>query len=265
MIDRSPSYDGMEMGDAVASVKVSEQGDSQEMFSRVNVDRVSQVIVDQIKVLIRDGRLQPGDRLPSERELCQRFGVSRVTVREALRVLEASGLVAIRVGAHGGAFLTTPSAERLGKGLADLISLAPLTATNVTEARIIVELGILALAVERATEEDVADLFSMVEESERLVAEGKYTVEMSAAFHIRVGACTHNPAIEMLLQSFHGPMRMSIEQSHVAAPMSKQGTQEHRALADAIQNRDVESARKVMTTHLARTAKRVKAAEADEA
>ena len=76
------------------------------MFSPVNVDRVSQVIVDQIKLLIRDGRLQPGDRLPSERELCQRFGVSRVTVREALRVLEAGGLLAIRVGAHGGAFLT---------------------------------------------------------------------------------------------------------------------------------------------------------------
>ena len=85
-----------------------------EMFAKVSVDRVSQVIVDQIKLLIRDGRLTPGDRLPSERDLCQRFGVSRVTVREALRVLEASGLVEIRVGARGGAFVTTPSTERLG-------------------------------------------------------------------------------------------------------------------------------------------------------
>jgi len=84
------------------------------MFAKVSVDRVSQVIVDQIKLLIRDGRLTPGDRLPSERDLCQRFGVSRVTVREALRVLEASGLVEIRVGARGGAFVTTPSTERLG-------------------------------------------------------------------------------------------------------------------------------------------------------
>jgi len=227
------------------------------MFSPVNVDRVSQVIVDQVKVLIRDGRLQPGDRLPSERELCQRFGVSRVTVREALRVLEASGLVAIRVGAHGGAFLTTPSAERLGEGLADLISLAPLTAVNVTEARVIVELGLLPLAVERATEQDITDLFAMVEEAQKAVAAGDYTVEMSAAFHIRVGECTHNPAIEMLLQSFHGPMRMSLEQSHIAAPMSQQGVDEHRVLAEAIQRRDLEAARALMTTHLDRTAKRV--------
>ena len=63
------------------------------MFSPVNVDRVAQVIVDQIKLLIRDGRLLPGDRLPSERELCQHFGVSRVTVRQSLQRLAAAGLV----------------------------------------------------------------------------------------------------------------------------------------------------------------------------
>lgn len=228
-----------------------------EMFRPVNVDRVSQVIVDQIKLLIRDGRLMPGDRLPSERELCQRFGVSRVTVREALRVLEASGLVAIRVGARGGAFLTSPSAERLGEGLADLISLAPLTAANVTEARIIVELGILPLVVERATDEDVAALAEMVEDGEHAVEDGVYTVEMSAAFHTRVAACTHNPAIEMLVQSFHGPLLMSLQESHATAPMGHRGTEEHRELTEAIQNRDLVAARAVMTRHLDRTARRV--------
>lgn len=246
----------------MASVKASGNSGSPDMFIPVNVDRVSQVIVDQIKLLIRDGRLHPGDRLPSERELCQRFGVSRVTVREALRVLESSGLVTIRVGAHGGAFLTTPSAERLGAGLADLISLAPLTAVNVTEARIIVELGLLPLAVERATDEDITDLFAMVEEAEKAVAGGNYTVEMSAAFHVRVGECTHNPAIEMLLQSFHGPMRMSLEESHISAPMGERGTKEHRKLAQAIKDRDVAAAREVMTKHLDRTAKRVGSAHA---
>ncbi len=228
-----------------------------EMFSPVSVDRVSQVIVDRIKVLIRDGRLQPGDRLPSERDLGQRFGVSRVTVREALRVLEAGGLLSIRVGAHGGAFLTTPSAERLGEGLADLISLAPLTAANVTEARIIVELGILPLAVERATPADVDALFAMIEDAEQALDVGTYNVGMSAAFHVRIAECTHNPAIEMLMQSFHGPMRMSIEESHVAAPMSLQGLEEHRQLADAIRDGDLTAARQVMTKHLDRTARRV--------
>ena len=227
------------------------------MFSPVNVDRVSQVIVDQIKLLIRDGRLLPGDRLPSERELCQRFGVSRVTVREALRVLEAGGLLAIRVGAHGGAFLTSPTTERLSEGLADLISISSLTAANVTEARIIVELGILPLAVERATDDDIAALFAMVDEAESALDAKTYDVEMSAAFHIKVAECTHNPAITMLVQSFHGPLLMSLAESHQSAPMSSRGVDEHRKLAQSIKDRDLAAAREVVTTHLDRTARRV--------
>src|SRR4051794_26442367 len=69
-----------------------------DLFTPVSVGRISEVIVEQMRVLIREGKLVPGDRLPSERSLCERFGVSRVTIREALRVLEASGLVEIRVG-----------------------------------------------------------------------------------------------------------------------------------------------------------------------
>jgi DNA-binding FadR family transcriptional regulator len=235
------------------------------MFSPVNVDRVSQVIVDQIKALVRDGRLKPGDRLPSERELCTRFGVSRVTVREALRVLEANGLLTIRVGAHGGAFLTSPTTERLSAGLADLISVSTLTAANVTEARIIVELGILPLAVERAADDDIAALFAMVEEAEGALEAGEYDVEMSAAFHIRVAQCTHNPAIAMLVQSFHGPLLMSLAEAHQSAPMSSRGIDEHRRLSQAIKDRDLAAAREIATTHLDRTARRVSGDEEPDA
>src|SRR5882762_8280145 len=111
----------VQSGEAVSS------GDT-EMFKVVSSSRISQSIVEQVKVLIRQGRLTPGDRLPSERDLCDRFGVSRVTVREALRMLEAGGLVEIRVGAKGGAFVTTPTPERIGEGLADLLNLSPMTA-----------------------------------------------------------------------------------------------------------------------------------------
>jgi GntR family transcriptional repressor for pyruvate dehydrogenase complex len=229
-----------------------------DLFRRVNVDRVSQVIVDQIKLLLREGKLVPGDRLPSERVLCQRFGVSRVTVREALRVLEAGGLVNVRVGAQGGAFVTSPSAERLGEGLADLLSLSPLTAANVTEARTIVELGILPLVVERATAEDIAALYAMVEEGQAALDAERYTMAMSATFHARVAECTHNPAIETLVQSFHGPMLMSLREAQVAAPlMGHLGTEEHRELVQAIEARSLETAVDVMRRHLDRTAKRV--------
>jgi DNA-binding FadR family transcriptional regulator len=228
------------------------------LFSPVTNERVSQHIVDQIKSLLRDGKLVPGDRLPSERELCERFGVSRVTVREALRVLEAGGLIQIRVGARGGAFFTSPTAARLGEGLADLLQLSPLTAADVTEARMVFELGIIPYAVERATAEDIADLQVLVKEAEQALKNDAYTMDMSAAFHTRLASCTHNPAIEMLVQSFHGPLLMSLNEARVNAPlMGRKGTTEHGQLVKAIEQRDVEAAMKVMKTHLQRTASRV--------
>src|SRR5262245_58679413 len=229
-----------------------------DLFRPVSVDRISEVIVEQMRLLIREGKLVPGDRLPSERSLCERFGVSRVTVREAVRVLEASGLVEIRVGARGGAFVTQPSSERVGEGLAGLMTLAPMTAGNVTEARMVFELGILPLVVERATDEDIADLRTLVEQGLSALENGSYTMAMSAAFHVRVASSTHNPAIEMLVQSFHGPLLMSLQQAQVAAPlMGPRGAREHSELVEAIEQRDVERAREIMTRHLQRTADRL--------
>ncbi|GHG98806.1 FadR/GntR family transcriptional regulator [Streptomyces lanatus] len=236
---------------------------SQGMFKTVSSSRVSQLIVEQIRLLLKEERLQPGDRLPSERELCVQFGVSRVTVREALRSLETSGLVEIRVGARGGAFVTAPSSRRVGEGLADLLTLSPLSASEVTEARLVFELGIIPLIVERATEEDLDALRAMCDEHAEAVKQGTYDMEMSAAFHTRVAACTHNAAIEMLVQSFHGPLLMSLREAQSVEPkMGQYGSKEHRKFVDAIAARDAEAATKIMRTHVGRTASRVKADDA---
>ena len=233
-------------------------GDDTDMFKAVSLNRVSQAIVDQVKLLLRQGRLKPGDRLPSERELCERFGVSRVTVREALRVLEAGGLIDIRVGARGGAFITSPTSQQVGEGLADLLNLSPLTAPDVTEARQIFELGIVALVVERATDDDIAALRDMVRVHQMALDRGDYAMSMSADFHVLVAACTHNPAIEMLVRSFHGPLLMSLLEAQVVAPlMGHRGSEEHAAFIDAIADRDAERALSIMREHLQRTADRV--------
>ena len=146
-----------------------------ELFSRVSVGRISEIIVEQIRLLMRQGQLKPGDRLPPERDLCARFGVSRVTVREALRMLESAGLVEIRVGARGGAFVTAPSSNRVGEGLADLLTLSVISAANVTEVRLILEVGIVPLVCERATEDDLAELEKICERSEAALRNGDYT------------------------------------------------------------------------------------------
>jgi GntR family transcriptional regulator, transcriptional repressor for pyruvate dehydrogenase complex len=229
-----------------------------DLFSAVSVGRVSQVIVDQIRQLIRSGKLNAGDRLPSERDLCERFGVSRVTVREALRVLEAGGLIDVRVGARGGAFVTSPSQARLGEGLADLLQLSPLTAAEVTEARMVFELGIVPLVVERATEDDLQALEQLVEQQLAALARDEYTMEMSAEFHGRVAAATHNAAIEMLVASFHGPLLMSLKEARANEPlMGQRGAEEHAEFVAALRRRDTAAAEAIMRTHVERTARRV--------
>jgi DNA-binding FadR family transcriptional regulator len=237
--------------------KAASRGDG-DLYTVVSSNRMSEAIVNQIRNLIRTERLHPGDRLPSERDLGDRMGVSRVTVREALRVLEAGGLVEIRVGARGGAFVTKPTSSKLGTGLADLMSLSPLTATEVTEARQVFELGIIPMVVERATDDDIAELREMVRQHRAALRNNEYVMSMSADFHVRVAACTHNAAIEMLVQSFHGPLLMSLREAQVAAPlMGHRGSNEHRDFVDAVAARDVVRAGEIMRAHLGRTARRV--------
>jgi DNA-binding FadR family transcriptional regulator len=227
---------------------------------------MSEEIVGQIRRLIQGDQLRSGDRLPSERDLGERMGVSRVTVREALRALEAKGLVEIRVGARGGAFVTSPSSKKVGNDLADLMSLSTLTAVEVTEARQVVELGLISLAAERRTAEDIAELRMMVKEHHAALKRDEYTMAMSADFHIRVAACTHNKALEMLVQSFHGPLLMSLREAQSAAPlMGHRGTTEHRDFVEALAARDVARAEQIMSAHLMRTLRRVAKVQRDRA
>jgi GntR family transcriptional repressor for pyruvate dehydrogenase complex len=231
-----------------------------ELFRPVNAGRISGMIVDQIRLLIRDGQLTAGDRLPSERELGERFGVSRVTVREALRGLEANGLVTIKVGANGGAFVTAPTSARVGEGLSDLLSLSVITPAEVTEARQVLELSIVPLVCERADEQDIADLLAICDKADMLLEEGEeYPVSLSAEFHTRVAQAAHNPAIEMFSHVFHGPMLASLLRAQQEdARVGVLGTAEHREFVMAVKERDVKKADAVMRQHLARTAERLR-------
>jgi len=229
-----------------------------DLFSPVSIGRISEVIVDQIRLLIRRGKLVAGSRLPAERDLCTKFGVSRVTVREALRVLEANGLIEIKVGARGGAFVTAPTSERVGVGITDLLVLSRLSAVEVTEARQLIDLGIVPIVCERATVADIDDLFALCAAAKAACDRGEYTMEMSAEFHIRLARATHNGAISMLVQSFRESVVLSLQRAHDSAPaMGKKGVDEHCALVEAVRDRDPVRAQKIMAEHLNRTMARV--------
>jgi GntR family transcriptional repressor for pyruvate dehydrogenase complex len=254
-----PYYQSMKVEPGIDSP--AGDGRSDEMFTRVNAGRVSNLIVEQVRLLIRDGKLTAGDRLPSERELGEQFGVSRVTVREALRGLEANGLVTIKVGARGGAFVTAPTSAQVGEGISDLLTFSVVEPADVTEARQIFELGLVPLVCQRANDTDIAELLGICDRADAMIrSDGPYEVSLSAEFHVRVARATHNPAIEMLAQSFHGPLLASLLRAQEEDPkVGILGTAEHREFVLAVQRRDEAAALAVMTEHLARTADRLRA------
>jgi GntR family transcriptional repressor for pyruvate dehydrogenase complex len=234
------------------------------VFTPVSTGRISNDIVEQVKSAIRAGRLAPGDQLPPERDLTRRLGVSRVSVRDALRILEASGLVEVRVGARGGAFVTAPAPSLVGEGLADMLMLADVRPAEVTEARLIFELALLPLACGRADEEDVHALEAICARAEAAFARDGYDPAISAEFHTRLARCTHNAAIALFAESFEAPLQLSLRQARQADPETgRLGLREHRALVDAIRARDADAARTIMAAHLGRTARRVAPDRAD--
>jgi GntR family transcriptional regulator, transcriptional repressor for pyruvate dehydrogenase complex len=234
----------------------SETAPEQDMFAPVATARISSAIVDQVRELIRSGRLAAGDRLPSERELAEQFGVSRVTVRDALRSLEAVGLLQIKVGANGGAFLRAPSTADAGRGMSDMLLMAQLSPEDVAEARLMLELNTVMLAVNRAEPGDIEALRSICERSAALLEDGEYDVHLSWDFHERLAGATHNPAIEMIHHSFRGPLSLARARAREPASVAHRRTvEEHTEIVDALEARDVERAREVMAHHLVRATK----------
>lgn len=222
------------------------------LFEKTPAARTSAAVVSQIRSLIRSGRLPIGSRLPAERELCEQLGVSRLSLREALRALESSGLIEIRLGSHGGAFVTAPTTGSAGQGITDLLSTSGLSAVNVTEARTLFELGVvLPLAGERAAQADLRELRALCDEEERARNNGTYSVAVSFAFHLRLAMASHNPAVSMIMESFREAILMSMREAHHEGT---QGAEEHRAVVDAIERGDGEAARRAMAAHLQRTA-----------
>src|SRR6266540_2653864 len=124
------------------------------MFTPIRTSRASEDIVQQIKALIFDGQLAPSDRLPSEMDLTEKFGVSRTTVRDALRVLESQGFIDIKVGAGGGASVAKPSSEFVSDSITNMLRMQKASTKELVEARIVIETAIVALAAKRGTAAD---------------------------------------------------------------------------------------------------------------
>jgi len=220
-------------------------------FRSVRVTRASDDVLRQIKASILDGKLEPGARLPAEKELAEQFGLSRITIRDALRVLESQGLVEIKVGAGGGAFVTQPDAQRLSALLTDLLRLQKASMKELVEARLVIETAIVTFAAERATVSDFEAMQRAIDAARagRSLGDPRFTSH-SVDFHIALAEAAKNPVLLFTVSSFRTLFYETLDKLLPDDAMAQRAIKDHQQLLNAIKARDDQRARELMHKHL---------------
>lgn len=224
------------------------RGDREMSIAPIKSTRIYQEIVRQVKAMIAEGRLKSGDQLPPERDLADKFVVSRTSVREALRALESLGLVEIRPGE--GTFVREVSIETLIEPLALLMVSQREAIGELFEARRLLEPTIAALAAMRATPEEIHEMERILEQQAKEIATGKTGLAEDAAFHGAIGAAAHNRAITRIAHAVMDLLTQSREESLNTPGRPNRSHEDHRRIVAAIAARDEAGARHAMLDHL---------------
>lgn len=221
-------------------------------LSSVRTGKLSGLIADQLRSVISSGFMKPGDRLPPERELVERFEASRNSVREAIKILEASGLLEVRPGS--GAFVSATYARPMHDSLRTMLKMRRITVTDLTEARIVLEPGIVRLACEKADKKDIEALENNIREASETVRTSSSAYSENVGFHGIVAAATHNPVIEATMDTFFTILReASVEITNLSADRfagSSKAIKFHERIVKVFHERKPEKAYSLMLEHV---------------
>lgn len=184
-------------------------------FKKPKPNRIFQHVVAEIQAAILDGRLKPGDQLPSEMKLKDMFDTSRGTIREALRVLEQKGLIDIRIGVTGGAVVRRVDTRQITESLNLLIQARNVSFEQLVEFREAVEGIVAGLAAERATPKHIQQLHELMAEAEPLLQEGpthwQELLKIDVKLHITIAEVAGNPIFVAVLKMVHENILDSFE------------------------------------------------------
>ena len=221
-------------------------------FQPIKPKKVSSQIAEQIRASILAGEFTPGEKLPPERELAEMFGVSRPSVREALNMLAASGMVMSYQG--GGTVVISLVEAVAGNPLTELIRVQQERALDVIEVRKGMESWTAYYAAQRALPEDLRRLEEIVDGMQRNLDGLKQSEDLDANFHIVIARATHNIVWLHMMQSLFDAMKEFQQSVWRAVYLTSEDHhllyEHHRAIFERIKARDPEGARDAMGTHL---------------
>jgi GntR family transcriptional repressor for pyruvate dehydrogenase complex len=213
-------------------------------------ERVFEKVRDAVLADIKLGELAPGDRLPSERELSNKYSVSRSAVREGLRALETSGVLRFTKGTSGGAFVRERSADGIARSLHDMIILGRMPLADIMVVRRSVLMLAIDLVVERGTEEDFAMLDANIEEMAAAIATGDHlaTIEPVMRFNRLLGKTSHNPVLELVIDTVSAIMAEVLNK--LGLPTVIDLVSPRREIVAHLRKRDADAAKQALANHL---------------
>ncbi len=206
-------------------------------------------IVAETRQALFEKRLKPGDFLGGEKDIAARAGVSRIVARDALRTLEAMGIVEIKVGLGGGARIAQGDPQRFAEALAVQLDLAGIETAEIMDAQRAIEGLAAELAAERATRADIARLKKLLVHAEQVIDDAPAYTRASLDFHLGVADASHNRVLAVQLLSLHHvswPQRNPTLTPKVAQHVLTA----HQELLSLIETRDGASARRLMEDHV---------------
>jgi GntR family transcriptional regulator, transcriptional repressor for pyruvate dehydrogenase complex len=212
--------------------------------------RVSESLARRIKRQISSGKLTPGEKLPAEREMARRYSTSRVSVREAYRSLEELGLLTIRRGADGGAFIAELGHDAVQRSLSLVLRLGRTSHEELTEARLMIEPPIARLAARRARPEDIEKLRLVLERQEAALARKGHFRPHSTVFHRTVAECARNLPLMTLMNSLSDLTLEIVSVIDTPRPVKEGICKFHRAIFEAIERHDEDAAHQLMLQHI---------------
>ncbi|OPY68686.1 MAG: HTH-type transcriptional regulator LutR [Syntrophorhabdaceae bacterium PtaU1.Bin034] len=228
-------------------------------FERIKSPKLSETIIVQIKKSIIEGRYKPGDRLPSEKELLEIFAVSRSSLREALRTLEEMGLIVIKRGALGGAYVRQREISSFSNALVDIIRMADITFDELSEMRLIVEPYTAKLAARNRTSEDVKELEKQNFVREKAIEDGKIPIVVDISFHQAIALACKNNMARLVMDSIASIFHEEFKSIALSLDDHRAILRFHKMIFHAVKNRDEEKAAALMEAHIADVTKRLKA------
>lgn len=211
-------------------------------------ERLADKVADLLKKAILSGQLAAGDRLPPERVLGDRFGVSRTVIREAIRSLAAKGMVEVRSGS--GTVVARVGAGSVAETMQLYIRGASIDYGLIDEVRTMVEVHVAGVAAERATEEDLDGMRDVLRSMAEAAHDHHRCATHDAEFHRCVARATHNPLYLVMLDAIGDPI-MTVRQGTLSLPgRPATALNAHHAILDRVADHDADGAREAMRTHL---------------